>query len=403
MHLYTLIFGAGSVGPFASRAFVPAFITAMMMRFTPQYVSSIFGDMAASASSAPGWFTSDASLIIFGLLAALEIAATKNQDIRAVFQEIDKYIKPIVAIITYMGVVSTQDIGFIEQATQQAGLADSLPALMIGVGVYWLGTLRGGVLGVLFDADEDDDIGVQGLLSWAEDIWALCGPILLLIFPIVMLILVGIVAAVLVLARKRAEAKEELSKTPCTNCGEKIYNAAIQCFACNTPTASPSEISFLGRSLDEPTPDLKAHSYKLVEKKRCPICATRFEKRAVHQQCAACGHELFKNPDFANAYLAQNDARLPIVLIISTLFSLIPVVGLIPGIIFYRMTLIAPLRKYIPRSRAILMRWGVRILFFFLVMFQWFPLAGGLVVPIMAFVNYTVYRTAFKAMLDNDK
>ncbi len=399
MQIATLIFGAGSIGPFASRAFVPAFITAMMMRFTPQYVSFISDDMVAVAADAPGWFTSDICLLILGLLSALEIAATKSPDIRAVFQEVDKYIKPIVAVITYMGIASIQDIGFVQEATQQAGFADSLPALMIGLGVFWLGTLRSGVLGFFIDADEDDDVGVQGLFSWAEDVWALSGPILLILFPIVMLVLIGIVAGILVLARKRAEAKEERSKIACTNCGEMIYGSAVQCFACKTPTAVPRSISFMGRSLDDPTPDPQAHPYKLVEKKHCPVCATRFETRVIHQTCGACGHELFKDPEFANVYLARSDARLPIVLVVSALFSLTPVVGLIPGVIYYRMTLISPLRKYIPRSRAFLLRWGVRILFFFLIMFQWVPVAGGLVVPIMALVNYTVYRSAFKAML----
>jgi len=400
MQLNTLIFGAGSVGPFASRAFVPAFATAMMMRFAPQYAAWFPDDMAVIASQAPTWFTSDTALMIFGLLAALEIAASKSPDIRAVFREIDPYIKPIIAAITYMGIVSTQDAGFVQQATQHAGFSDTLPALMIGLGVFWLGTLRGGVLGVLIDTDEDDDIGVQGLFSWAEDIWGMFGPILLLVFPIVMLVLLGIVAGLLVLARKRAQAREEKSKVACAHCGEMIYASAVRCFACQTPNTSPGAISFMGRSLATPTPDPRAHPYKLVEKKRCPVCTTHLENRTVHQTCQACGHELFKDPDFAEAYLARSDSRLPVVLIVSVLFSLIPVVGLIPGVIYYRMTLIAPLRKYIPRTRTLLLRWGIRILFFFLIMFQWVPVAGGLVVPIMALVNYTVYRSAFKALLD---
>jgi hypothetical protein len=402
MQVTTLIFGAGSVGPFASRAFVPAFITAMMMRFAPDYVSWFSEDMVTRASDSPSWFISDISLLIFGLLAALEIAATKSPDLRAVFREVEQYIKPIMAVVTYMGITSMGDIDFIQGATQQAGFADALPALMIGLGVFWIGTLRSGVLGFFIDADEDDDIGVQGLFSWAEDIWAIFGSVLLLVFPIVMLVLIGVVAGLMVLARKRAEAKEEQTKIACANCGEMIYGSAVQCFACQTPTASPNGVSFLGRSLAETTSNPQTHPYKLVEKKRCPVCATRFEKRVLHQRCAACGHELFKDLGFAQAYLARNDARLPVVLIVSSLFSLIPVVGLIPGVIYYRMTLIAPMRRYIPHTRALLLRWGIRILFFFLIMFQWVPVAGGFVVPIMAMVNYTVYRSAFRAMLETD-
>jgi len=402
MQLATLIYGTGSVGPFASRAFVPAFITAMMMRFTPEYISWFSDDMAGTAADAPSWFTSDISLIIFGLLAACEIAATKSPDLRAVYQELDKYVKPILAVITYMGVVATHNVGFVEQVTQQAGMSDTLPALIVGVGTFWLGTLRGGLLGLFLDADEDDDIGAQGLFSWAEDIWGSFGIILLLVFPIVMLVLLGFVAGVLVLLQRRAHAKEEQSRIDCAHCGEKIYGTAVQCFACQTPNAQPRSLSFMGRSLEEPTADTAGHPYKLVEKKRCPVCATRFEKRATHQTCGACGHELFKDDEFARAYLTRSDARLPVVLIISALFSLIPVIGLIPGIIYYRMTLIAPLRRYIPRTRTFMLRWGIRILFFFLIMFQWVPVAGGLVVPIMAMVNYTAYRSTFKAMLDNE-
>lgn len=401
MHMYSLIFGAGSVGPFASRAFVPAFITAALLRFAPQYAPWFPDDLAGIATQAPTWFTSNTSLVIFGLLAALEIAATKSPDIRAVWQEFDKYAKSLVAVITYLGIASAQDVGFVQQATQQAGYADTLPALLIGLGVFWLGTLRSGALGILTDADEDDDIGVQGLFSWAEDVWAFFGPVLLLLFPIVMLALIGIVAGLLVLVRRRSEAREERSKTPCANCGELIYGAAVRCYACTMVVERPRAVSFFGRSLDEPAADTGSHPYKLVEKKRCPVCATRFEKKAVHQACAACGHELFADRAFADAYLARSDTRLPAVLIVSALFSAVPVVGLIPGVIYYRMTLIAPLRRYIPRGRGIFLKWGVRILFFFMVMFQWVPLAGALVVPLMALVNYTVYRSAFRAMLNH--
>jgi hypothetical protein len=403
MQMYSMIFGAGSVGPFASRAFVPAFITAAMLRFAPQYTPWFPDDLAGIATQAPSWFTSDISLIIFGLLAALEIAATKSPDIRAAYQEVDKYAKSIVAVITYMGIASVQDVGFVERATQQAGFVDAFPALMIGIAVLWMGTLRAGALSIFTDADEDDDIGVQGLFSWAEDVWAFMGPVLLLVFPIIMLILIGIVAGVLVLMRRRAEKKEERSKTPCANCGELIYGAAVRCFACKTPIDSPRGVSLLGLSLDEPTPDPADHPYKLVQKKRCPVCATRFEKRAVHQACEACGHELFADPAFADAYLARLDARLPLVLLVSIGFSLIPVLGLIPGVIYYRMTLIGPMRRYIPRTRAILLRWLVRLAIFLLIMFQWVPGAGGLVVPIMALLNYTVYRSAFRAMLRNEQ
>ncbi len=84
---------------------------------------------------------------------------------------------------------------------------------------------------------------------------------------------------------------------------------------------------------------------------------------------------------------------------VSLLFSLVPVVGLIPGVIYYRLALVAPFRRYIPRGRTLLLRWGIWLLFLVLVLLQWVPLLGGLVVPTMALVSYKVYRTAFTAMV----
>ena len=122
MHMYSAIFGAGTVGPFSSRAFVPAFITALLLRFAPEWTPWFPEDMVGIAEQAPSWFTSNWSLTIFGILAALEIAATKSPDIRAAYQEVDKYAKSIVAFITYMGIASVQDVGFVENATKMAGV-----------------------------------------------------------------------------------------------------------------------------------------------------------------------------------------------------------------------------------------------------------------------------------------
>jgi uncharacterized protein DUF4126 len=401
MQIASLIYGTGSVGPFASRAFVPAFITALVMRFAPEHMAWFNEDLVANASLAPTWFTSNATLIILGLLSVLEIVATKSPDLRAAYQEVDKYLKSIVAVITYLGLAASQDMQFIEQATQQAGMADTLPAMLVGVGVFWVSSMRSGLVGLVIGADEDDDMGVQKLFSWAEDVWSVFGTLLLVLFPVVMLLLVAAVTGLLAVARKRAHVREEKTKRPCSGCGEMIYGCAVKCFACEAPVAQPCEVGFLGQSLPRPAADLQRHACRLVEKKRCPVCANRFKKRAAHQTCSACGHELLADPAFSRAYLAHVDARLPIVLFVSFLFSIVPVIGLIPGVIYYRMVLIAPMRRYIPRSHAILLRWTVRILFFFLIMFQWVPIAGGLVVPTMALINYTVYRSAFRASLNN--
>ena len=152
----------------------------------------------------------------------------------------------------------------------------------------------------------------------------------------------------------------------------------------------------MGQSKDDATPDPEAHPYRLVEKKRCPVCATRFAERAVHQTCSACGHELMSEETFTRSYIDRVSSRVPQVVVICALLSLIPVIGLIPGVIYYRVALVAPFRRYMPMGRRFLLKWLLRIFFFVLIAFQWVPLAGGLVVPLMAIVSFTTYRSSFR-------
>ena len=113
------------------------------------------------------------------------------------------------------------------------------------------------------------------------------------------------------------------------------------------------------------------------------------------QACPACGTGVFDDPAFVTAYDTLVASRVPTVLLVCALLSFFPVIGLIPGIIYYRIAVVAPYRRYIGRGRTFFLRWGVRILFLFLIMFQWVPLLGIAVVPLMAFISHTVYRNSF--------
>jgi hypothetical protein len=290
-------------------------------------------------------------------------------------------------------------VDFVEETLKRGGMFDALPAVAVAACVFWVSALRGGVMAVFSEADEDDDAGVQGLISWAEDLWALVGPAFLILFPLVMVTLIGAVAGLMLLARKRAEAKEEQSKVPCAGCGAPTYSCAVACAACGTAVETPHQVGVLGQSKPEPTTDIAGHPHRLVEKKRCPVCAARFTERAARQTCGACGHELMADAAFSSAYLDRIGARLPSVLGVCLVLSLIPILGLIPGVIYYRLALVAPFRRYIPRGRSLLMRWTIRIFFLVLIATQWVPGLGGVVVPIMAFVNYKAYRSMYESSL----
>jgi hypothetical protein len=85
-----------------------------------------------------------------------------------------------------------------------------------------------------------------------------------------------------------------------------------------------------------------------------------------------------------------------LVLAVCFLLGLVPILGVIPGVIYYRLAIVAPFRRYIPHGRGLLLRWGLRLAIVVLVAFQWIPVAGGLAVPSMALINYVAYRSVYR-------
>ncbi len=399
MHVTAVIQGIGSIGFFSSRAFLPAFVTVLLLRFGPEIPLLADCNIIQEIHGAPTWFTHSLTITLLGLLSAIELMATKSPEARQLLNEFDNYLKSGMSALTYLGVMSTADAEFVDGAVQQAGLIESTLTVVIAAGVFFASTIRGYILETVFEADEDDDLGIQGLMSWGEDLWVVTGLVFLVLFPIVMLLLIGIATGLLVLARKYAEHREETSKVPCIKCNEMIYPSAVACPTCKTKAKAPCKIGFLGQSKLEPVTDLIAHRFSLVENKRCPVCATRFKRRAAQQPCTACGHKLMGNEQFAQKYVEHIHERVPQVFLVTFLLSLIPVIGLIPGVIYYRMALVAPFRRYIPLGQAILLKWLLRFMFFVSIAFQWVPLLGGLVVPMNAMLSYWLYRTSYRRLV----
>ncbi|MEO0515125.1 MAG: hypothetical protein AAF086_07510 [Planctomycetota bacterium] len=423
MIISLLIQALGAMGLFASRAFVPAFAAALILRFGPNMGLSDFGMLSAlgiEKGGVPTWFTSDLSLIVLGILAGLEIAATKNPDARAILNELDKYAKPLMAALTVMGVASAGDTAFATglissiEATGGLTLAvvpvlaigltwSSIPAAISAAGTFVIASTRSFVMGLFIDADEDDDIGLQKLISWGEDLWAMFGLFFFILFPFIMLALIGLATGFVFLVKWWVHRKEEQSRVPCVSCGELMYRCAMKCGRCKTPNDNICDVGFLGQSDTNDPADVATQPYQLAEAKRCPTCATKLEERRPRQACEVCGDDPFADPAFAQAYVDRVSARLPLILLACAGLGLIWIVGVIPAVILYRMTLVAPFRRYIPRGRNFAMKWGLRLVFFILLALQIFPAVGAVTVPIMALLSFLAYRQMFVCMADNDE
>ena len=71
--------------------------------------------------------------------------------------------------------MNTADAEFAGDVLQQAGILELIPAIFSAGVTYFGATLRGGVLGVLTDADPDDSVKIRGFISWVEDFFAVVG------------------------------------------------------------------------------------------------------------------------------------------------------------------------------------------------------------------------------------
>jgi hypothetical protein len=397
MDLISLVHGLGSIGLFSSRVFLPALLTSLLLRFGPDIPLLHHGLLAHAHHGQPTWFTSNITIAILAVLSGLEIFGQKNAEIRSLFHEFDICLKPALAALTSFGVIKTSDAQFIQQTVSHAGFIDGIIPFLVALGTYRVSRVRNQVMSEIFGHVEGTHL--DHLLNWLEEAWVSFGALFLVLFPLFMLAMIGIATGVLYLIRRRLRIREEQSKVACTGCGKLIYPSAMACPSCRKSVDSPAEIGFLGQPKPYACDDLANHPYRLAEKRRCAVCAGHLPARRPFQPCMACGEASLADGKFADEYVAYVDGRLPVVLGVCFLLSLVPVLGLIAGAVYYRMALVLPFGQYLPFTRSFLLKWMIRLVFLVLIFVQVVPLLGGVVVPLMAFINFTAYRGSFQNMV----
>jgi hypothetical protein len=179
------------------------------------------------------------ALVVLSLQAALELVAEWVPEAKAVLDEVHGSLKAGMAAMTYLVVLSAADRAVIAPVVRRAGLVDTIPALWVGAGTLLARRVRGAVLGPLAEADEDDDLGLQGLIRRAEDLWGGLGPMALIVFPLLTLAAFGFAALILALVERRLGAPGDRTKVPCGHCGESIPASAPTCPTAIPPSRSP--------------------------------------------------------------------------------------------------------------------------------------------------------------------
>lgn len=394
----------GLIPMLASRAVLPIFSTALVARFGPEFYDVAEYAGIELVAGLPAWMTSDIALVILGLGALLEVGITKSPELRQLLEVSESGIRGFVAFFLCFHLVEGDfnelvDIILSEGPTTSYVWGNSFAySWSFGMGwlVYMAAALRGQVMSTLSEADDDDVLGFQGLWSWMEDIVAMAGPLLVFVLPVAALTVAGITLLGLYLFKRWLVHREEKKKVPCSSCSHPNHACATVCPNCGFHHATPMAVGFMGIIQKVPATDPKTHAYTMRACKRCVSCGERLKERRVDQSCQVCGFHPFASQRELNEYLAEVRASLPKTMAISAAFGLIPIIGLIPGIIYYRASLIAGLRAYIPSTTGCLSRWLVRLVIMGLIAMQWTPGLGALTLPLMCFINYSVYSAVLK-------
>ena len=403
MPLPLLIHAVGSIGLFASRAFLPAFATAMALRFGPDVPWIAALGLLDHVRGVPTWFTSNPCLVILGLLSAVELVAERQPEARPLLGEVRDLLKVGMAVLTFAGVASASDLAMAGGilGDSWSGPLQVVASTVVGAATFGAAKVRRATLEPIRTVDEDDDLGVQGLIDWVEDFWGLLGPILLIVLPLLTLGMLAVATLAVGVVRRYAERRGDAATITCASCEAAISSAALACPRCHAVVKGPRAIGVLGTVVDRPA-EPSRHPLRLFAAGRCPTCATRLGRRTAGTACPACERVPTDDPRFLPSFVALVDGRVPLVLALCGAFGLVPILGVIPGVITYRLMLVAPFRRHLPSGRRFAIRWAVRLAVLALVAFQWVPVAGALVLPLMASINYAVYRSAFRgAALDS--
>jgi hypothetical protein len=402
MTLSAILYTLSSVPIFASRPFLAAFVTALLARFGTQLPWIGDNSIVLALAASPEWFRSDVALGVLGVLALLEVLSAKSGEVRAVLDQVDGLVKAAVSILVAFALIDA-DTAKTLGVLQKAGFSfESTWALVVGALTWLAAGLRRKVVELVVEADDGDDIGLQSALAWAENSWAVLGLLFLVIFPLAALVLSALTSGGIWLARRRAEHKEELAKVPCEQCRTPIRPHATRCHHCQHVVATPRAVGVFGQPRQQPAADRARHAFDLAARKRCPQCATRLAKATVRQACATCGKVTFASTAEFERYLEVIAARLPRTLLVSLGLGAIPLLGVVPGVLYYRLNLVAGLRGYIPPLRGCTTRWVVRLIHCVVIALQPIPILGALVLPFMCWSTYLIYRRSLATRARED-
>lgn len=405
MILNTLVFHTVLIPLFASRVCATMFWVAMWAFFQQQgYFDFFFAWSGLEVNlflEYPTWLVKWPTLVVLGILTFAEYKLENSLAWTQTIGSQDGPIKSIAHLFFSQWVFVKLSITSTAVLALQAGFDTSLLWVVPAALLTWvLAQFRRSGYRLLTEMDEEDDLGIRKLLTQAEDAGIAITAFFLIFLPILAL-LIGLATIVfLALVRMYVSYREQQIKVPCPHCNHDNHPAAPHCSSCSHTLEDVSGISLFNQPTDKPITDQVQHKLRLLVRRRCPHCATQLKKPKVHQACPSCGQKTFESLEHAKQLDEYLYWLFPKTLLVVSILGFFPLIGLIPGMIYYRLTLIAGYRGYLSRTQGCMMRYVARIITIVLVALQSIPILGAFSLPLLCFLHTAIYRAAYHKELN---
>ena len=387
-----IIYALGNNAFFASRTFLPALMTALIIKY-PE-MTMLLDSIPVSGDEL--WLVKDEVILGLAILSLIEEIAIRNPDFARVIEEMDTFIKFAALLAINNAMLDPQILEAIFDITDPPTMASTVVSAAISTPIFFLTRLRKNFLNYLRDLDEDNDLGLISLANWMENGWVFFGVVFLIVLPLLTFVIILMVLGVIFLIEQYFKKKELQSKIECVRCKELILPSATNCFSCDTPNKRIKNVGFLGFPLDSEVTDLKIHKYRLLAVKRCPYCAIRKRDRTIDSKCETC-NKLPTNLDIeVKRYNETIEGRLKEVLITSFILGLFPIIGTIATIIYSKFKLAKPYSQYTRFGKRFFIRFVTRIGIIILFIIQPFPVIGYIACPAIALMYYHAWKSGFE-------
>ncbi len=401
MGFFGTVAALGAAGPLASRAFLPLLAVLLLARF-PRAMEWL-GAAAPRVPDQLSFMSSTWFLVLVAALALAELLADKNSDVKEAYDLTMTYVKAGVAVLVALALVPGE-VSRVVPEVKTSGLDGAL-AVGFGVGLltWWLGRLRARFFDALRELDDEDHLGVQKMISLLEDLWSVCGVVLVIVLPILALILTGLLLAAVVLVRRLLELREHAQREACPLCGHGVLPTALRCKGCRGEL-EPTELlgwRLWGKEPPAPVPlpeaVSRAHALRLVSRRRCPACGEKGEvKRVISEGCPLCAAPPLGQsyPGWFDDYQRATIRRGWMMMIPVLAASFLPVVGFAVAVVVTKVVVVSPLRVFLGRGQRVALRWGLRLLTLLLLIPANLPLISVLSAPFILVVTVLAYGHA---------